>query len=223
MDRRVVQQRPGQQHRRREEHAAPGDEGAPGPPRPRGEEVVSPRRARRRARRAPQGEAAVPGSSRTPSPPSPPPRRPPRGAAAASRRKACARADGSLALTPHPAALGSALTHPNITTDFSESQLELITGVHADADGCLEELTEIHQFVVRAIGDELLWVSSMPCTPAGRRERSRSAATARPTWAAPRPCTAWALAHRYGRRMQTISGIHYNWSLPGSAATATSR
>ena len=22
------------------------------------------------------------------------------------------------------------------------------------------------------------------------------------------------LAHRYGRRMQTISGIHYNWSLP---------
>ena len=60
------------------------------------------------------------------------------------------RADGSLALTPHPAALGSALTHPNITTDFSESQLELITGVHADADGCLQELTEIHQFVVRA-------------------------------------------------------------------------
>ena len=38
---------------------------------------------------------------------------------------------GGLALTPHPAALGSALTHPHITTDYSESQLELITGVHA--------------------------------------------------------------------------------------------
>ena len=43
--------------------------------------------------------------------------------------------DGTLALTPHPAALGSALAHPHITTDFSESQLELITGVHADVGG----------------------------------------------------------------------------------------
>ena len=42
------------------------------------------------------------------------------------------RPDGTLATTPHPAALGSALTHPHITTDFSESQLELITGVHAE-------------------------------------------------------------------------------------------
>src|SRR3954462_4154643 len=57
-----------------------------------------------------------------------------------------ATAAGSLALTPHPAALGSALTHPNITTDYSESQLELITGVHASVEQCLEELTQIHQF-----------------------------------------------------------------------------
>ena len=48
---------------------------------------------------------------------------------------------GELALTPHPAGLGSALTHPHITTDYSESQLELITGVHADVDACIEELT----------------------------------------------------------------------------------
>src|SRR3990172_1655799 len=71
--------------------------------------------------------------------------------------------DGQLALTPHPAALGSALAHPHITTDFSESQLELITGVHASADACLEELTRIHQVVYRAIGGEVLWCSSMPC------------------------------------------------------------
>ena len=37
---------------------------------------------------------------------------------------------GGLALTPHPVALGSALTHPHITTDYSESQIELITGAH---------------------------------------------------------------------------------------------
>ena len=71
--------------------------------------------------------------------------------------------DGRLATTPHPAALGAALTHPNITTDFSESQIELITGVHPDADACVQELTEIHQFVYRALGEEMLWASSMPC------------------------------------------------------------
>jgi glutamate--cysteine ligase len=61
---------------------------------------------------------------------------------------------GALALTPHPEALGSALTHPHITTDYSESQLELITGVHASVEQCLEELTQVHQFTYRALGDE---------------------------------------------------------------------
>src|SRR2546427_159643 len=39
------------------------------------------------------------------------------------------RSDGALSQAPHPPALGSPLTHPHITTDFSEAQLELITGV----------------------------------------------------------------------------------------------
>ena len=56
-------------------------------------------------------------------------------------------------MTLHPAALGSALTHPHITTDFSESQLELITSPHASPDLCLEELTHIHLVVSRAIGE----------------------------------------------------------------------
>ena len=47
------------------------------------------------------------------------------------------RPDGMLATTPHPARLGSALTHPLVTTDFSESQLELITGVHPSPDACV--------------------------------------------------------------------------------------
>src|SRR5260370_42592987 len=71
--------------------------------------------------------------------------------------------DGSLATTPHAARLGSALTHPHITTDFSESQVELITGVHSNADARLQELTEIHQVVYRAIGDKLLRAARMPC------------------------------------------------------------
>jgi len=127
-------------------------------------------------------------------------------------------ADGSLALTPHPAALGSALTHPCITTDYSESQLELITAPHASAAGCLQELTEIHQVVMRAIGGdgdgERLWVSSMPCElppdetiPIGSYGSSHVGRA--------KSIYRMGLGHRYGRRMQTISGIHYNWSLPG--------
>ncbi len=123
------------------------------------------------------------------------------------------RPDGALATTPHANALGSALTHPRITTDFSESQLELITGVHSGADECAAELTEIHQFVYRAIGDELMWAASMPCRlppeaeiPIGRYGTS-NVGRAKSVYRA-------GLAHRYGRRMQTISGIHYNWSLP---------
>jgi glutamate--cysteine ligase len=124
------------------------------------------------------------------------------------------RADGALALTPHAARLGSALTHPHITTDFSESQLELITGVHPDADGCLQELAEIHQVVIRAIGEELLWASSMPCNlpgdesiPIGRYGTSNVGRA--------KSVYRMGLSHRYGRRMQTISGIHYNFSVPG--------
>jgi glutamate--cysteine ligase len=127
-----------------------------------------------------------------------------------------ARADGQLALTPHPAALGSALTHAHITTDFSESQLELITGVHQGVEAALEELTRVHQFVYRVLnelGDERLWVSSMPCglptdeTIPIARYGSSNVGRAKSVYRV-------GLSHRYGRRMQTISGIHYNWSLP---------
>ena len=124
-----------------------------------------------------------------------------------------ATAAGALALTPHPLALGSALTHPHITTDYSESQLELITGVHATPESCLEELLRIHQYTYRALGDETLWVSSMPCNlpadeniPIGRYGSSNVGRA--------KSVYRMGLAHRYGRRMQTISGIHYNWSLP---------
>ncbi len=124
--------------------------------------------------------------------------------------------EGVLALTPHPLALGSALTHPHITTDYSESQLELITGVHAGVQACLDELTEVHQYTSRALrdaGDEMLWVSSMPCglptdetIPLGRYGSSNIGRA--------KSVYRMGLGHRYGRRMQTISGIHYNWSLP---------
>ncbi|CAN7193894.1 glutamate--cysteine ligase [Polaromonas sp. LjRoot131] len=123
---------------------------------------------------------------------------------------------GGLALTPHPAALGSALTHPSITTDFSESQVELVTGAHKSPEAALQELTQLHQFTystMKALGDEMLWVSSMPCglptdeTIPIARFGSSNVGRAKSVY-------RMGLSHRYGRRMQTISGIHYNWSLP---------
>ena len=129
---------------------------------------------------------------------------------------------GALALTPHPAALGSALTHPHITTDFSESQIELVTGAHLNAATTLAELTELHQFTYRVMqeaGDEMLWVSSMPCglptdeTIPIARFGSSNVGRAKSVY-------RMGLSHRYGRRMQTISGIHYNWSLPGVSSEA---
>jgi len=121
---------------------------------------------------------------------------------------------GRLTRTPHPAALGSALTHPHITTDFSESQLELVTGVHAGIAACLEELTQLHQFVYRGIGEERLWVGSMPCgLPAD--EAIPIAHFGSSNLGRAKSVYRMGLGHRYGRRMQTISGIHYNWSMPG--------
>jgi glutamate--cysteine ligase len=128
-----------------------------------------------------------------------------------------AQPEGDLALTPHPKALGSALTHPSITTDYSESQVELITGAHARIEDCIDELVQTHQFVYRVLqaqGDEMLWASSMPCglptdeTIPLARYGSSNVGRAKSVY-------RMGLGHRYGRRMQTISGIHYNWSLPG--------
>ncbi len=121
--------------------------------------------------------------------------------------------NGALAATPHPRALGSALTHPHITTDFSESQIELITGVHAGIEDCLDELRRVQNYTLASMGEEMLWVSSMPCglptddaIPLGQFGSS-NVGQAKTVYRS-------GLGYRYGRRMQTISGIHYNWSLP---------
>lgn len=122
-------------------------------------------------------------------------------------------ADGQLSGRSHPTALGSALTHPKITTDFSEAQLELITQVHADPDQAIDELRNVHRYVYQNLDDELLWAGSMPCIlgddddiPVGRYGASNIAMA--------KTVYRLGLGNRYGRLMQTISGIHYNFSLP---------
>lgn len=72
-------------------------------------------------------------------------------------------ADGSLATTGHPEALGSTLTHKWITTDFAEALLEFITPVDGDIDHMLTLLRDVHRYTARQLGDERMWPLSMPC------------------------------------------------------------
>ena len=121
--------------------------------------------------------------------------------------------DGRLADTLHPSALGSALTSSYITTDFSEALLEFVTPAYANARETLRVLFEIHQFTYDRMDDELLWVTSMPCAMA---EDNDIPLAQYGTSNVGRMKTVYrnGLGHRYGRRMQTIAGIHYNYSLP---------
>ena len=120
--------------------------------------------------------------------------------------------DGNLNVTPHPRALGSALTHPQITTDYSESLLEFITPAESDIAIALNKLDAIHRFAYTELGTQMLWSQSMPCQLPSEEEIP----------------IAWygtshigmikhvyrrGLALRYGKSMQCIAGIHYNYSL----------
>lgn len=123
--------------------------------------------------------------------------------------------EGHLATTPHPAFLGSKLTHPKVTTDFSESQLELITPVHQSPAAALNELDEVHRYIYSGLQDEILWSASMPCVlkadddiplaDYGDSNLGRLKKTYRS-----------GLGYRYGRGMQTICAVHYNFSFPDS-------
>ena len=126
------------------------------------------------------------------------------------------RPDGRLARTMHPTALGSALTNPHITTDYSESQLELITGARSSVEACMEELRRIHQFAYRHIGDEVIWNASMPCDLPSEQDIAVGRYGTSNVGMA-KTVYRTGLAYRYGKNMQTICGLHYNFSLPDAA------
>ena len=120
---------------------------------------------------------------------------------------------GRLSTRPHPQAIGSALTHPYITTDYSEALLEFITPPSAELTKPLEFLDQLHRFVYSKIDDEILWVNSMPCmieddleVPIAEYGTSNVGKM--------KHVYRRGLWHRYGRKMQAIAGIHYNFSYP---------
>jgi len=121
--------------------------------------------------------------------------------------------DGSLAQSGHPERLGSTLTHPFITTDYSEALLEFITPPERDAATTLELLHDVQRYTYANLGEELLWATSMPCR-LGRDEDIPIARYGSSNVGRMKHIYRHGLGHRYGRRMQTISGVHFNYSLP---------
>jgi glutamate--cysteine ligase len=121
--------------------------------------------------------------------------------------------DGRLSREPHPRALGAALTHPHITTDYSEALLEFVTPACATNWETLQFLCDIHCFVAQNLGDELLWAQSMPCV-VGPDEDVPIAYYGESNLGRMKTIYRRGLGHRYGRAMQAIAGIHFNYSLP---------
>ena len=121
--------------------------------------------------------------------------------------------DGQLALSPHPSALGSALTNRYITTDFSEALLEFVTPAYASTWEAQQAICDIHQFTYAHLGDELLWPASMPCSVSGD-EGVPLAQYGTSNVGRMKTIYRRGLGHRYGRPMQTIAGVHFNYSLP---------
>ncbi|MBX2808977.1 MAG: glutamate--cysteine ligase [Cellvibrionaceae bacterium] len=119
---------------------------------------------------------------------------------------------GTLSQRPHPKALGAALTHPYITTDYSEALMEFITPPGNSIAGLLDTLADLHRLSYQHIGDDVLWINSMPCMltddsqiPVAQYGKSNSGRM--------KTIYRLGLGHRYGRAMQTIAGTHYNFSV----------
>ena len=121
--------------------------------------------------------------------------------------------EGRLAQTPHPEALGAALTNEQITTDYSESLLEFITPALPNPADTLSSLDKIHRFAYTKLGSEYLWSPSMPC-PLPAEEDIPIAYYGTSNIGQLKYVYRKGLALRYGKTMQCIAGIHYNFSLP---------
>lgn len=127
--------------------------------------------------------------------------------------------DGHVAQTAHPEALGAALTNHYITTDYSEALIEFITPPQRSIADTLDFLDDLHQFAWPALGDELFWPISMPCHLRGEQDipiahyGSSNVAQMKTVYRR-------GLGFRYGRYMQAIAGVHFNYSLPMDFWTA---
>ncbi|MCH9630659.1 MAG: Glutathione biosynthesis bifunctional protein GshAB [Chlamydiia bacterium] len=118
---------------------------------------------------------------------------------------------GVLAKSPHPKSLGSPLKNSYISTDFSESQVELITPAFSSIKELNVFLNNLHAFLARGVKNEHLWPLSMPCRLPKKSDIPIAEYGTSDT-AMEKVYYRRGLVERYGTNMQLISGIHYNFS-----------
>ena len=128
--------------------------------------------------------------------------------------------DGTIAQTRHPHAWGSPLTHPYITTDYSESLPELITPPFSDTSAATGFLEDVHRILHQDLpADEMLWAASMPCA-VSEDSSIPIAEYGSSNIGRMKHVYRVGLDYRYGRRMQAIAGVHFNYSVPDRFWTA---
>lgn len=118
----------------------------------------------------------------------------------------------NISQSDHPRKLGHPLTHPTITTDYSEALTELITPAKKTREELLQSLTEIHQQVNSQLENELFWPGSMPCRIEGENS-IRIAEYGNSNIGRLKHVYRQGLGVRYGRVMQSIAGLHFNFSI----------
>ena len=119
---------------------------------------------------------------------------------------------GELARTPHPNALGSPLTHPHITTDYSEALLEFVTDIHNSPKEAINELQQLQIFANSVLENERIWPLSMPCLLPESDTDISLAYYGESHIGRLKTVYRRGLGFRYGRQMQTIAGVHFNLS-----------
>jgi glutamate--cysteine ligase len=122
---------------------------------------------------------------------------------------------GRLSDREHSELIGSALTHPNITTDYSETLLEFITPVSHVPEMAIAQLEDVQKFTLSQLDGELLWPMSMPCFVEDD-DKIPLAQFGKSNIGRMKTVYRQGLKNRYGSMMQVISGIHFNFSFPRS-------
>lgn len=121
--------------------------------------------------------------------------------------------EGIISQLSHPQTLGAPLTHPHITTDYSEALLEFITPPYAEITETLDFMHNVHQYVYDHLDNEMLLSASMPCGINGD-DSIPIAKYGKSNIGQMKHVYRQGLAYRYGRTMQSIAGIHFNYSVP---------
>ena len=129
----------------------------------------------------------------------------------------------NLSKKAHPKALGSKLTHSFITTDYAEALLEFVTPVFNDSNELLKFLVDLHHYTYLKMDGELIWPASMPCRLPKNDSDIAVANYGKSNLGRLKELYRIGLGNRYGRKMQSIAGLHFNFSMPADFITAYSQ